>query len=89
MTEPINIGTQEGSDKAYLLEHKKIEVGWLGKFFGTGENASVYIAGVVVLVFATSGISCLLFGRLSPEKFLDYSAPIISLSLGYIFGKRI
>lgn len=90
MTEKFKIDTEDGPDKNWQLENKRIDIGWLGKFFGTGENASVYIAGVIALVFTVAGIVCLFCeSKVPPEKFWSFSAPVISLSLGYIFGKKI
>lgn len=90
MTEQFKIDIEKEPDKNWQLENRKIDIGWLGKFFGTGENASVYIAGVIALVLTVAGIVCLFIDcKVPPEKFWAYSAPVISLSLGYIFGKKL
>jgi hypothetical protein len=38
----------------YAIEQTRmsLEVGWLGRFFGSAANAPIYIAGIVVFLFA-------------------------------------
>jgi hypothetical protein len=67
-----------------------LEAGYLGKIFGSAVNAPTNIAGffmgvltftIIVLgfVFVPSSISAM--------DFLNYLAPLITLVLGYLFGK--
>lgn len=75
-------------------DEKKLERGWLGKFFGGKENSSNNIAGLFILILLGLGLlytSAMLI--YSPEdthqQVLDFWGilnPLITLALGYIFG---
>lgn len=70
------------------LDHKKIEVGLIGKFFGNGEAARINATTLALVLLIVSGI-IISFKNLKDS--LDYwktIMPIITLTLGYIWGKR-
>jgi hypothetical protein len=86
-----NIVIEATPDRAFDLENKKLdlEAGWLGGFFGTGTNAPANIAGLTVIVLLVAGIAISWFETKMPP--LDYwktAAPIITLALGYLFGRK-
>lgn len=75
-----------------LQDNKNLrEIGVLGRFFGSGDNVKLNIAGITISLLLVFGIVF---------TFLDYYnnkngfeiwkiiTPIITLSLGYIFGKN-
>jgi hypothetical protein len=76
----------------YDIEHTRmsLEAGWLGKVFGSATNAPTNIAGFFVGVL-TLTIIVLGFvfvpSNISAMEFLNYLAPLITLVLGYLFGK--
>jgi hypothetical protein len=84
--------TEEDFARRYALDQTRmtLEAGWLGKIFGSATNAPTNIAGffvgiltltiiVVGFVFVPSSISAM--------DFLNFLAPLITLALGYLFGK--
>lgn len=79
------------SDKhSFILRSKKmdLEAGWLGQYFGTGKNAPLNIAGLLVLLLVGSGIAVLFLPSTIPaDKYWNIIVPLLTLVLGYIFGK--
>jgi len=84
--------TEEDFVRRYALDQTRmtLEAGWLGKIFGSATNAPTNIAGffvgiltltiiIVGFVFVPSSISAM--------DFLSFLAPLITLALGYLFGK--
>jgi hypothetical protein len=76
------------------LQESLIRAGWLGKFFGTNSRVPVYIAGLAILLLLLTGISysflSLYNGNIPFDnviKLWGLITPVITLSLGYIFGK--
>jgi len=71
---------------------KRIEVGFLGKFFGTGDTARTNIVGLVLCLVVATGILTLLLPLMKGVA-VNYDGwktvflPIITLTLGYLFGK--
>jgi hypothetical protein len=75
---------------AELLERERmtLEAGLLGKFFGSATNAPIYIAGIVVFLFAITCVIVLFVNTNVPAAdFLNIIVPVITLALGYLFGK--
>ena len=79
-------------ERYYDIEHTRmsLEAGWLGKIFGSAANAPTNIAGffvgiltltiiVIGFVFVPSSISAM--------DYLKFLAPLVTLALGYLFGK--
>jgi hypothetical protein len=76
-------------------EKRKAELGFLGKFFGSGDNVRLYIVGTIAL-----GILLIaLVYTLTPEKYRsnDFGLkelwtlvvlPIVSTIVGYLIGSR-
>lgn len=84
-----------------LIEHDSqhkdniIKAGSLGKFFGSNPRVPVYIAGVTILILSLTGIIytlCSMYYK-GPSfdnviKLWGILTPLITLPLGYIFGKE-
>ena len=65
-----------------------LEAGWLGKIFGSATNAPMNIAGVVLSAFILAIFLILLIHtRMEPVEYLKLVLPVITLVLGYLFGK--
>jgi hypothetical protein len=67
-----------------------LEAGWLGKIFGSAANAPTNIAGLVIGPLSLTIIALgLLFvpSSIPPRDFLNVVVPIVTLALGYLFGK--
>lgn len=79
-----NVTPVELRSKEMDLEH-----GHLGKLFGNSRNAPFNIAGCVVLLLIASGIGMSFFPALiAPKEYWGIVVPIITLVLGYLFGKN-
>ncbi|HTO69448.1 MAG TPA: hypothetical protein VMR31_06265 [Myxococcota bacterium] len=68
----------------------ELEAGLVGKFFGTGRNSGNGIAGVVAVLLVIAGL-CYAFwppqgNGLAVLEFWKVITPLITASLGYIFG---
>jgi hypothetical protein len=73
------------------LEHKKLDQGILGRFFGGPQNAPGNIAGLIgcLLVFLIGAIAFAPLTGDFPKR--DFLVPIITLlgsTIGYLFGKN-
>jgi hypothetical protein len=67
-----------------------LEAGWLGKIFGSATNAPMNIAGVVLSAFIlTIFLILLIHTRMEPVEYLKLVLPVITLVLGYLFGKSM
>jgi hypothetical protein len=82
-----------GEDVArrYALEQTRmsLESGYLGKLFGSAANAPTNIAGFVVcLLVIISVVVLFLPSKMPVDEFLKLILPVITLVLGYLFGKK-
>jgi acetaldehyde dehydrogenase (acetylating) len=81
------------SQSEKFLQSKKMDLdaGALGKFFGSPSNARMNIAGITVCLLTLSGIIIIFlpagYCKIAPADYWNIIAPIITLILGYIFGK--
>ncbi len=78
-------------EKRYGLEKERmyLESGWLGRIFGSPSSAPMNIAGLVASVFTLAAVLLLFFpGSVSALDYLEVIAPVITLVLGYLFGKK-
>jgi hypothetical protein len=73
------------------------ELGVLGQFFGSGNSIKLNIAGLFIFILLITGVSytaCILFSQSTNPKavgileFWGIITPLITLALGYIFGKK-
>lgn len=73
---------------------KNKEMGFMGFIFGTADNSSKNIAALICLVLIIGSIvfSCIIYKCGSNNTFIEtiwqISMPVVTLSLGYIFGKK-
>lgn len=76
------------------LKMKNKDLGWIGFIFGTSENASKNIAALISLILVIGSIvfSCIIYKCGSDNSFIEtiwrIAMPVVTLSLGYIFGKK-
>jgi hypothetical protein len=74
-----------------LLKSKKmdLESGHLGKIFGASSNAPTNIAGLLIFLFVFTGIIILFIPcNTSASDYWKWITPLITLALGYLFGKN-
>lgn len=84
------------ADKKYQYETniQKQSLGWFGRLFGSQENSSRNITGIICLSFVAGAtlVSLIVYFCSSDIKFIkgmwEVICPIITLSLGYLFGKK-
>jgi hypothetical protein len=77
-------------ERYYDIEQRRmaLEAGLLGRLFGSSANAPIYIAGIVIFLFSIISIVVLFVDTKVPAAdFLQIGIPLISLALGYLFGK--
>jgi hypothetical protein len=78
----------EDISRRYAIEQERMGYGLLGKIFGSATNAPIYIAGIVIFLFSIICIVVLFVEtRVPAADFLQVGIPLISLALGYLFGK--
>ncbi len=66
-----------------------LESGWLGKAFGNHANAPTNIAGFVAVCLILAGIGMVVFsGWEKSAEFWKVISPLLTLVLGYLFGKN-
>lgn len=89
----FQIRMQESQHKQEQTMKNK-DLGWIGFIFGSAENASKNIAALISLILVIGAIvfSCLIYNCDSDNSFIqtiwDIVLPVVTLSLGYIFGKK-
>lgn len=78
-------------DQNHLVLRSKemdLEAGWLGVCFGTSKNAPLNIAGLIVVVLVFAGVVVLFVpGNLLAADYWKIAVPLITLVMGFIFGK--
>lgn len=80
--------SSEESPLALRSKQMDLEAGWLGKAFGSGANAPMNIAGVLVVVLMSSGIATLFIESSIPaSEYWKIIVPLLTLVMGYVFGK--
>lgn len=82
--------SQDGRKFALKSKQMDLEAGLLGKIFGNGNYARMNIAGTIACILTIVGILMLFIPvtGLSAAEYWKIAAPIITLILGYIFGKN-
>lgn len=84
------------ADKKYLHEANLNDqaLGWFGQIFGSQENSSRNITGIICLSFIAGATLISLIVYFCKEdtgfvkKMWEVICPIVTLSLGYLFGKK-
>lgn len=72
------------------LEEKRMDLGVVGRFIGSGDQARFAITLIVIIFLLL--IACAVTFLETPvnaEEFWDLVVPIVTLGLGYIFGQRM
>ncbi|MAZ65551.1 MAG: hypothetical protein CMF25_00380 [Kangiellaceae bacterium] len=65
-----------------------LESGLLGKLFGNKANAPSNIAGLIVVLLVLSGlVITFVEAKIDPKEYWAIISSIITLILGYLFGK--
>lgn len=74
---------------------KTKEIGWLGKFFGASDKGArnIAITTIVLLIAGASAVSIWIYCNNPNDKELisgiwNRIIPVVTLALGYIFGKN-
>ena len=84
-------------DPSIVLVAKKMELesGWLGKFFGNRANAPSNVSGLVLILLLLWGMVMILLPyedpnalSVTPKEYWEIIVPLVTLILGYMFGKR-
>ncbi|MCF8276720.1 MAG: hypothetical protein K9J17_08300 [Flavobacteriales bacterium] len=83
-------------EKTFESEKHAKELGVLGRFFGSGDSGKINIAGLFIFLIFLFGVMCtVLIMNLTPTKcgitileLWGITTPLLTLALGYIFGKN-
>jgi hypothetical protein len=85
-------------DNTFAESKMNRELGALGRFFGSGKSIKLNIAGLFIFLLVITGIiytACIFFvSKIENTKaigiieFWGIITPLITLALGYIFGKK-
>lgn len=72
-----------------ILESKKmdLESGWLGRVFGAPTHAPNNITGFLIVILVLTGVGMWIFEMQQSADYWSKTIPIITLGLGYLFGK--
>ncbi len=62
--------------------------GFLGVFFGASNDSPTNIAGLIAVFLVLAGIINCLIGQISSEFLWEKITPILSMILGFLFGKK-
>lgn len=82
------------SQHEHEIKLKNKDLGWIGFLFGTAENSSKNIAALICLILILGSIvfSCIIYRCGEDNGFIEkiwhIAMPVVTLSLGYIFGKK-
>ena len=82
--------TYTGPDSIQLRKREMdLEAGWLGRLFGSARTAPFNIGGFVIVVLVVAFVVVLFREGLGVAgEFLKLVGPLITLILGYAFGRR-
>lgn len=87
------LSMQESQHK-HEINIKNKDLGLIGCLFGNAENASKNIAALICLILIIGAIifSCIIYNCGNNNDFIEtiwqMVLPVVTLSLGYIFGKK-
>lgn len=82
------------SQHDHEISMRNMDIGKVGRVFGASENSSKNIATVIcfILLIAVISMSCWIYYLDKDKSFIanlwQLVLPVITLSLGYIFGKK-
>ena len=89
--QPFEILPGVDAAKRYTFEEKRmyLESGVLGRIFGSNQAAPMNISGFVVGLLVVAGVILILArGVAESVQYFKIVVPLITLALGYLFGKR-
>ena len=93
--EQIKNESKDKDDRRKLVKEMGDQaLGWFGRLFGSKENSSRNITGAICLSFTIGAtlVSLIVYFCKDDTEFVkgmwEIICPIITLSLGYLFGKR-
>ena len=90
MSGPIQYNENPEST-ALLLKSKEMDLksGWLGKFFGAPTHSPLNIAGLLIVLLVLTGVAMSFIHGISDSiSYWSKILPLITLALGYVFGKN-
>jgi len=77
------------SDYLLKAQEMKLDAGVVGGFFGSTPRAASSIAWVMIFLLVCSGILILFIScSIPPVEYWKIISPLITLALGYLFGRR-
>lgn len=82
-------GIEKAAENAHQLKLKKIilEAGLLGRFFGSGKTARTNICALISISLIVIGIPTIFCNStINSLEYWKTIVPILTLSLGYLFG---
>jgi hypothetical protein len=92
--------TMEDKKNQFKKDMTRLKLGWFGKILGGASNLPLNVAGAVVLILLLIGIgatiaviwvglhSCNQINTNTLKDIWSVLTPIITLTIGYLFGKR-
>ena len=86
--------SKQENENSHLQVQEKTKLGFVGRLFGSGENASKNITATICIILLLGGAVVSLYAYAYKEdkelagSVWNVISPIITLSLGYIFGKN-
>ncbi len=85
----ITFNPKEPDKDTYIrIKEMHLQSGALGQFFGAPGNASVNIGGLVVVLVVVAGIIMTLKASDGGQEAWKVITPIVTMVLGFLFGKR-
>jgi hypothetical protein len=87
----LEYNNQPVSESAFLrakeMDH---DSGCLGKIYGSTKNAPFNISGTVIFLLVASAIVITIWPPkdVKPLEFWQIILPVVTLGLGYLFGKK-
>ena len=83
------IGFDPATDRKLILQSKRmdLEAGWIGRIIGSAKNAPNNIAFLVVMLVLVAGVVVSFVFPSDRVEFWKTILPIVTLTLGYVFGK--
>jgi hypothetical protein len=95
MTQPPNTDSTYSdvpSPDHFALQSKRMDLdsGVLGKWFGNSDAAPSNIAGMCLVLLIATGIGLLFIqsSAIPPIEYWKLTLPVVTLILGYLFGKK-
>lgn len=85
---------KQDQENVHVQKLENTRIGIIGRLFGTGENASKNITATVCVLLLIGGASVSFYAYAVKEdselasSVWNVISPIITLALGYIFGKN-